>query len=111
MGSVYQMLKAKELVVGVNKVEIPTRLIDNREDVREDAPNSPIVNSHIASLSGTTVRVYKARDRIASVIRDSNIPIPKEEFIRDGYTMVRDEHIGMKNTSEPMDTDIVEPID
>lgn len=78
MGLVYTILKAMEFGVGINEVEILIRLVEERHEAREDAFCSPVIDPYGASSNGTT-KIHEVGERIASVMRDLNIPIPKEE--------------------------------
>lgn len=54
IGLVDKMLKANELGVGMEEVEIPSRPIEVKEQTKEDALHSLVGRPHGASSSGIT---------------------------------------------------------
>lgn len=100
---VYKMLKVKELGVGIEEVEISTCPVEYREKVKEDAPQSPVIDPNVASSSGIVERGDVVRDMIETMLRDPNIPINtilEEEITRDRETTVRVKDIAVKPSTE-----------
>lgn len=75
-------------------------------------------NPHEASSSGVIGSINEDSERIATVIRDLNIPfnrIPERQITRDDQTTVRDDDVGTESVEltiiEPPPIEIATPID
>lgn len=59
----HKMLKAKEVRVNVKEIEVPTLLVEGTQEVREDTPQSLVVDHHGASSSGAASSGDKDKER------------------------------------------------